>query len=357
MAALVGGVVGAVIAALVASGLVLATDDDRVTTGGPSSTTAPPASGGASGTLDIQQLLEAAQPSVVSINLSVGGQPVSAGTGFVVDESGLIVTNAHVIDGAEDISVTFFDGSALGAELVGAFPDDDVAMVRVDGKEGLEAATLGSSEDLRVGEDVVAIGNALGLGGKPSVTLGIVSAKDRDVSAPGIALQDLIQTDAAINPGNSGGPLFNADNEVVGINTVVAAEAQNIGFALAIDSVRPLIDDLRDGGGDINPDQAFLGTSTVPVSSPDIPPEVLDQFGITGTAGLLVTAVTTGSAADEAGLEIGDVIVDADGESTDSTDVLSGLIRNKQPGDDITLTTERAGQAREITVTLGRRGG
>jgi len=364
MAALVGGIVGAVVAALVASGLVLATSDDEVVAGGrgDATTTVAGPSPRSGQSLDIQQLLEVAQPSVVSINTNAGSQPVGAGTGFIIDKAGLILTNAHVIEGAEDISVTFFDGSALGAELVGSFPDDDVAMVKVEGRDDLDAAVLGSSDNLRVGEDVVAIGNALGLGGKPSVTTGIVSAKDRSISGPTlsgetISLDDLIQTDAAINPGNSGGPLINASGEVVGINTAVIPDASNIGFALAIDSLKPLIDELRNGNGDVNPDQAFLGTSTIEISSPEIPPELLEQFGITGNDGLLVSTVEPDSAAADAGIEEGDVILEVDGQALDSNETLGEIIRSKQPGDRITIRYERMGEAAEVTATLTKRGG
>ncbi len=233
MSALVGGVVGAVVAALVAGGLVLATDDDEPSADSitPSTLTRSDDRDG----LDIQSILQIAQPSVVSIHTGSSVSPLAegAGTGFVIDEDGLILTNAHVIAGADEISVTFFDGSALGAELVGSFPEEDLAMIRVEGRDDLRAAVLGSSSDLDVGDDVVAIGNALNLGGQPSVTTGIVSAIDRSIRRrPGISLDNLIQTDAAINPGNSGGPLFNAAGEVVGINTAIIPDAQNIGFAL-----------------------------------------------------------------------------------------------------------------------------
>ena len=157
------------------------------------------------------------------------------------------------------------------ASLVGSLPDDDLAVIRVDGVDDLVPAELGSSDDLQVGEPVIAIGNALNLGGQPSVTQGIVSAKDRSIEAPGspasVSLDNLIQTDAAINPGNSGGPLVDAAGQVVGINTAIIDDSQNIGFAIAIDLVKPLIEDLRNGGGEITPDTALLGrVSTVDLS-------------------------------------------------------------------------------------------
>ncbi|HMJ76825.1 MAG TPA: trypsin-like peptidase domain-containing protein, partial [Iamia sp.] len=184
MSAMVGGLVGAVVAALVAAGLVLATDDDTPTqesTGSPTTEIGSGSDMGVGDTLDIQQILDTARPSVVSINTTTAeGQ--GAGSGFVYDAGeGFVLTNAHVVDGADEISVTFYDGTAMGADLVGAFPDDDVALLRVEGVEAMISAELGSSDALQVGEDVVAIGNAFGLGGEPTVTTGIVSAKDRTI--------------------------------------------------------------------------------------------------------------------------------------------------------------------------------
>lgn len=357
MSALVGGVVGAVVAALVAGGLVLATDDDEPSAEPMTSSTLPRTDDRDG--LDVQSILQIAQPSVVSIHTGSSTSPLAegAGTGFVIDEDGLILTNAHVIAGADEISVTFFDGSSLDAELVGSFPGEDLAMVRVEGREDLRPAVLGSSSDLAVGDDVVAIGNALNLGGQPSVTTGIVSALDRSISAPGISLDNLIQTDAAINPGNSGGPLFNSAGEVVGINTAKIPDASNIGFALSIDSVKPLIDELRAGNGEVNPDQAFLGVSVTPVDNPDLPPEVLEQYGITSMEGVIVTAVTPDSAAGDAGLQEGDVILEIANQTIDSDAALAEVIRAQKPGNVVLVVYERQGERDEVEVTLTRRGG
>ncbi len=361
LSAVVGGIVGAVVAALVASGLVLATDDDPSPRAGgePTTATSSPGSGlGVGDSLDIQQLLDLTQPTVVSIYTQVA-EGAGAGSGFVFDaEEGLILTNAHVVEGAEEISVTFFDGSAQGADLVGAFPEDDLAMIRVIDVDGLRASVLGSSDDLEVGEDVVAIGNALGLGGRPTVTTGIVSAKDRTVPVDnGYTLTGLIQTDAAINRGNSGGPLLNSRGEVVGINSAVAAAGQNIGFALAIDNILPLIEDLRAGRGEDPAEQAFLGVTTVPATDPSIPPEILDQFQITDLDGLIVSDVTPDSAADDAGFEVGDVILSADGQVVTENAELGEIIRSKAPGDRIEIEYERMGEPATVSVELKRRGG
>ncbi|HYI62426.1 MAG TPA: trypsin-like peptidase domain-containing protein [Acidimicrobiales bacterium] len=351
-----GGIVGAVVAALVAAGLVLATDDGTtVGAGGPGTTALVPRPPGAE--LDVQQLVDVARPSVVEINVSSGGQ-AGAGSGFVYDaEEGLILTNAHVIEGAAEISVVFFDGSTVEAELVGSFPADDVAMVRVEGKGDLRAAALGSSAQLEVGEDVVAIGNALGLGGEPTVTQGIISAKDRTIESDAGPMQHLLQTDAAINPGNSGGPLLNARGEVVGMNTAIIQGASNVGFALAIDAIRPLIEELRSGDGEVNPDQAFLGVSGVAVNDPSVPPEVLDEFAITTPFGVLVSNVVPGSAAEEAGLRVGDVITSIGGQTAENADVLTEVVRSRAPGDQVEITYEREGQEDTVSATLARRGG
>jgi S1-C subfamily serine protease len=217
------------------------------------------------------------------------------------------------------------------------------------------AADLGSSDALRVGEDVVAIGNALGLGGKPTVTTGIVSAVNRTISDGTSTLANLIQTDAAINPGNSGGPLLNSQGQVVGINTAKIPDASNIGFALAIDNLLPLIEDLRDGEGDVTADTPFLGVATQPLAGADIPPEVLDQFGITEQAGLIVTGVTPDSGAEEAGIEAGDVIREVDGTVTDTNEQLGEAIRAKAIGDTVTVAFDRMGERQEADVTLGER--
>jgi S1-C subfamily serine protease len=360
MSAVVGGIVGAIVAALVAGGLVVASDDDPAveeTTG-----TTEPGGSGSGGSMgansDIQDLLARVQPTVVQINTSASSGQQGAGSGFVFDAEGLILTNAHVIEGADEISVTFFDGSASGAELVGSFPDEDVAMIRVEGMDGLEPAVLGSSDALEVGEDVVAIGNALGLGGQPTVTTGIVSALNRSIDdGAGGVLTNLIQTDAAINPGNSGGPLLNAEGEVVGINTAKIPDASNIGFALSIDAIRPLIEDLRDGNGDVTADTPFLGVSTLPLNSGDVPQALLDEFNITERRGLIISEVTPGSGAADAGLEPGDVIREVDGQAIDDNEALGEIIRSKAVGDTITVAYDRMGERTEVTVTLGRRGG
>ena len=357
-AAVMGAVVGAIVAALI-SGAMLLNDDDPSSRSASTATTQPAGPnlrlGGPA--LDIQALLQRAEPSVVTINaLSVGGG--GTGTGFVVADDGYIVTNAHVIEGGETFEVVFADGQRYDAALVGAFPDNDVAMLKIEPENPLIPAVLGSSTDLRVGDDVVAIGNALNLGTRPSVTRGIVSAKDRTLEDPsqGIYLEKMIQTDAAINQGNSGGPLFNANGEVVGINTAIIPTGQSVGFSISIDSVKPLIEQLKNGEGEISPDNAFLGVSSIDVGSADLNPSILEQFGVTATSGAFVSDVQADSPASKAGLKIGDVIVGIDDEDVADSATVGEIVRDHAPGDQVTVSIEREGAAQDIPVTLGKRG-
>jgi putative serine protease PepD len=312
-------------------------------------------SGGTARRLDIQTILRVAQPSVVSITTGSADSIFGgAGSGVVISEDGLILTNAHVIAGSGGrINVRFHDGVEAVATLVGASSSDDIALLQAE-RNGLTPATLGSSANLRVGDDVVAIGNALALGDDPSVTSGIVSAKNRSISDGTISLDNLIQTDAAINPGNSGGPLVNADGEVVGINTAIIDGAQSVGFALAIDQVEALIPELEAGGGDVNPDAAVLGVVTRSVDD-TLTDDLREQFGITASAGALVTEVDGESAAADAGLLEGDVVVEADGQVVRTSEELVGIVRARERGDEITVTVEREGRRRSFDVTLGPR--
>ncbi|MCU1496844.1 MAG: serine protease [Acidimicrobiales bacterium] len=317
--------------------------------------TAPPVTrrSGPAPALDIRKILDIAQPSVVSITT---GRPDSifggAGSGVVISKDGLILTNAHVIASAGGkISVRFSDGQEADATLVGASTTEDVALLQVS-RDDLVPAQLGSSANLLVGDNVVAIGNALALGEEPSVTSGIVSAKDRSIDDGQISLDHLIQTDAAINPGNSGGPLVDASGEVVGINTAIIQGSQNVGFALAIDEVRKVVKDLQAGNGDLKPDVAVLGIATVTVNG-SLSDAVREQFKVTASSGALVTAIDADSAAADAGIEEGDVIVEAGGGPISTNEQLTALVRSKSPGDGLAVTLERQGRRRSFDVTLG----
>lgn len=358
-----GRIVGAVLAAMtlltlvVVAALVVVSRPDRITT-----TFELPEPGTntdfAGEALDIQGVLARVQPSVVTINTGedqLGGLFTGGGSGVIISEDGLVLTNAHVVNGADQIDVTFLDGTRLPARLVGSFPDDDIAVVRVTGVSGLVPAELGSSAEVRVGDEVLAIGNALDLGGMPSVTRGIVSAKDRTIEASLLRLEQLIQTDAAINPGNSGGPLVNARGEVIGINTAIIDNAQNIGFAISIDVVKPLIERIQAGDADLTPDTAFLGVSVVSVASLDA--ATRDRLGLTAESGALVQDLAVDAAAERAGVRSGDVIVSIVGEEVVSADDVARIVRRQRPGDTVSVVIERAGERVELVVTLDRRGG
>jgi S1-C subfamily serine protease len=340
IAAAVGGLVGAA----VAGGLVLAFDDDppreivrEIVR--PAQTIADQG--------DIQSILAAVEPSVVRIDVSQGFRGQASGTGFVIDPDGVIVTNAHVISGSGAITVTLPDGETERAEVVGADPSRDLAVLQI-GRSGLPAVKLGSSSDLRVGDEVVAIGHALGLEGAPTVTTGVVSALDRTIATTqSMQLDDVIQTDAAINRGNSGGPLVNVRGEVVGINTAIAdpSYATNIGWAISIDSARPVIDDLRRFG---SPRIAYLGVVTDVVT-----PGVVESNDLAVDEGAIVLEVAPGTPAEDAGIRPGDVILEVDGLRVEGPrDVREGVQRN-EPGDEIEIVLQRGSERIELRVKLG----
>ncbi len=353
-AAVLGAVAGGLVAALVATGVSVALDDDA--SDGKAQPVLTPVTT-SDGALDIQGILAKVQPSVVSIETSAQtsqGVFAGAGSGIVLSADGLVLTNAHVIGSVGDITVVLNDGTEHPATLVGSSPDDDLAVIQVEGVDDLVPAELGSSDDLRVGDEVIAIGNALNLGGDATVTRGIVSAKDRDLQTEGVSLEGLIQTDAAINPGNSGGPLVNAAGQVIAVNTAIVADAQNLGFSIAIDRARPIIEELKAGEGQITPDQAFLGVSTTDIS--ELTAEVKARFSIEVEEGAFVTEVVPDSAADDAGLVPGDVIVEIDGHAvTEAVDVREAVL-DKEPGDTIEIVVLRAGEEKTLEAELGQRG-
>ena len=274
--------------------------------------------------MDIRAVLRKVEPSVVAIETGLVSQNGGifgrgAGTGVIISEDGLVLTNNHVIEQAGSIKVKLSDGRELNADLVGSSPADDVALIKIRDVSGLTAAELGSSSDLEVGDEVVAIGNALDLEGTPTVTRGIVSALNRSIDAGNESLSNLIQTDAAINPGNSGGPLVNAAGQVVGIDTAIVDGSQNIGFAIAIDSIKPLITDLKNGGGDVR-GTAFLGVSSVGVERS----RSGDSRPVRHHRRLRCShrQATPGSAAEELGLQEGDVVTSSTAQAITSPDDL-----------------------------------
>lgn len=353
-AALAGGLVGAVVASGVAFATVKLTQDDTPSANVPPVTAQPSQLNG--GALDIRQLLDKVGPSVVSIEIGQASGTdvvdVGAGSGVVITADGLVLTNAHVVDGADTITVKSADGKTMPADLVGTAPQNDIALVQVRNAEGMVPATLGDSDALQVGDEVVAIGNALNLGDTPTVTRGIVSAKGRTLEAGENRLENLIQTDAAINRGNSGGPLLNAAGEVVAINSAGIPSGQNLGFAIEINAVKPLIEQLKNGDSPVEV-RPFLGVSTVDIAELEVADK--DRFRITADQGAVVVTVQPGSAAAAAGLQEGDVVTALDGTDVTGSAQLRELIRAKRPGDDVALQIERRGTAQTLEAKLGSR--
>jgi S1-C subfamily serine protease len=347
-------VVAALVGALVAGGLVAAFG--RTTTTRTVSNFGPNSSKLVTG--DVQSVLSKVEPGVVNVRTQGFSQneffqpepQQGAGTGMVITPDGDVLTNAHVVANATSIKVNLAtDNQTHDATLLGSDPSADVAVIKIQGVSNLRTVTLGRSSTARVGDDVVAIGNALALPGGPTVTHGIVSALDRTIDAQNERLEHLIQTDAAINPGNSGGPLSNAAGEVIGMNTAVAGQAQNIGFAIAIDTVKPIADSLKAGRGVVR-GTAFLGLTTATVND-----TVRQRFGLSVSKGALVSDVTPGSAANNAGLRPGDVILKLGNDDVASSDDLSAAVRRHQPGEKVELTWQRGTQKQTATVTLGSR--
>ncbi len=292
---------------------------------------------------DVSALISSALPGVVSVSVALNGGH-GAGTGFVISSDGQIATNAHVVADASTIDVKFADGTSAPATVLGVDRTDDLAVIKVD-KAGLTALSLGTSSDLRIGEPVVAIGNALDLTGGPTATEGIVSALDRTIDTnEGEHLTHLLQTDAAINPGNSGGPLLTLDGKVVGINSAGSQDAQNIGFAIAIDTARPIVEQLQQGK---TVTKAYLGVSTTPIDA-----TVAARNGLDIDHGLLVVDVSGGSAAAAAGLQPGDVIVSIDGTKTDDNAVLGDTIRKVGAGQIVHLEVHRDGKTIAVDARL-----
>jgi serine protease Do len=265
------------------------------------------------------------------------------GSGFVISEDGFIVTNNHVIEGADQINIEFFDGKRLEAKLVGTDPKTDIAVLKVEG-EDLPFVEFGDSDQMRVGDWVMAMGNPLGQGF--SVSAGIISARGRELSG---TYDDFLQTDAAINKGNSGGPLFNLDGQVVGVNTAILSPSGGsigIGFSMASNVVSKVVDQLREFG---ETRRGWLG-----VKIQNVTPELAESMGLSISAGALITDVPEGPARD-AGLEAGDVIVSFDGQDIADVRDLTRTVADSPFGQEVTVGILRDGKTMEMPVTLGRR--
>jgi putative serine protease PepD len=321
------------IAALALSAVALTTGDDN----SGETATLPAAAGGRPAATQAGRVYDAASPGVVSVRAGS-----ASGTGFVVRGDGTIVTNAHVVGDSSSVTVSFGDsGRMVDAEVLGVDESSDVAVLRVDpGSAGtLHPLALANSDDVRVGDSVVAIGHPFGL--DRTATAGIVSGLGREIQAPdGFQIDDVIQTDAPINPGNSGGPLLDTRGRVIGITTQIATGGSGngnvgIGFAVPSDRVREVLPSLSRGQ---TIDRPYLGVSSAPA-----------------TRGAEVVSVVSGGPAAKAGLRTGDVITKVDGKDVSAPDDVSAAVESHKPGDQIQVTVLRNGGRVNFTVELGNR--
>ena len=266
----------------------------------------------------------------------------SLGTGFIISDDGYILTNDHVVDGADEIKVKLSDGRVFSGKVRGLDPKLDLALIKIDAGKQLPVAKLGDSDKLRIGEWVMAIGNPFGL--EQTVTVGIVSAKGRVIGAG--PYDDFIQTDASINPGNSGGPLFNVGGEVIGINTAIVSGGQGIGFAIPVNMAKQIVQQLRDEG---KVTRGWLGVVVQPLSE-----ELAQSFGLDRPHGALVSEVVKDSPAERAGIKRGDVILRFDGQAIDERNDLPKVVATTPVGKAVTVVVFRDGRERELKVEVGK---
>jgi len=314
----------------------------------------------------IANVADKVSPSVVSIVTESTAQSYfgyttsqeSAGTGIIISADGYVMTNKHVVSSTtKSIQVVTADGTTYkDVSFVGSDPNNDVAFVKIKGASNLTAVTLGDSSAMKVGQKVIAIGNALGEY-QNTVTTGIISALGRPVTAGDATgteteqLENLIQTDAAINSGNSGGPLVNLSGEVIGMNTAVASGAQGIGFAIPINDVKGMVKTLLATGKVQKP---YVGVRYISIT-----PDVVTQYNLSVKKGAYITsgsggqvAVVSGSPADKAGLKEGDIVTKVDNTAVDSTHPFASLIAQHSVGDKVTITYLRDGKESTVSVTL-----
>ena len=297
--------------------------------------------------VNVAEVAKFVAPTVVTISADVGGG-TSLGTGVIISSDGEILTNAHVVEGATVIRVRLAgETEPRPVNLLASDRGNDLALLRMSG-DGFEAAIFADPGSVRLGDEALAIGFALGLDGAPSVTLGIVSALDRTISQADVFLDGLIQTDAAISSGNSGGPLVNAAGEVIGINTAVARDtattsATNVGFAISVTEALPIIEALRAQADGAERNEAYFGVGL--------------EDRRDGGQGVFVTGVGEGTPAAGAGVLPGDLIVAVDGAATDGSAGVIAAIRDKEAGDSVTVTLIREGVSVDVTVELTSRPG
>jgi putative serine protease PepD len=331
-AAVIGGGAGAV--------ATTALNGDSATTVRTVTTTRTVAATSADGVQSPHDVYQAAKDSVAYITTQVG-----TGSGFVVSDDGYIVTNAHVVEGANgQIKAKIGDGKTLDAKLVGQDASTDLALLKVDASN-LKPLAFGDSSTVQVGDPAYAIGNPFGL--DRTLTTGVISALQREISSPnGFSIDDVLQTDAAINPGNSGGPLFNAQGQVIGVNSQIESTGSSssggqagnvgIGFAIPSNTVKSVVSQLRATG---KVSHAYLGVQTQDASG----------------AGAQVAQVTSGGPAASAGLQPGDVITSIGGKSVDDSTALSSIVDAHKVGDQVEVDVTRGGAKKSITVKLGQR--
>jgi S1-C subfamily serine protease len=370
--ALVGGLVGALTSGAILGGVLASTrnsknDNKQVTQSSVSPQGTPvvapqgggtkvvPALAASTGQADVPRIVSELSKSIVTINtkgfpgrdlFGSSQVPEGAGTGIILTKDGFVLTNAHVIADAQTIKVTIPGGKTCQADVVGRDRTNDVAVVKCRNVSDFVPAALGKSGEMKVGESVVAIGNALGLEGNPTVTTGILSATERSLEGDGERLTGLLQTDAAINPGNSGGPLVNARGQVVGMNTAIYQNTNNIGFAIPIDSILPIIEKIR--SGEIDKPKTFLGVTTQTMDA-----DIQKQYSLGTDKGAIVVEVTVGSPAQNAGLQQGDIITKFDGVSISDNRQLGEQVRKHNSGDVVDMTYLRGSQSINSKVMLG----
>lgn len=287
--------------------------------------------------------IESTNPRIKDYFNPQNPQQLSLGSGFIIDGDGYIITNNHVIDQAEEITVTLADNRQLTARLVGRDGKTDIALIKVEASEKLPAVKLGDSDKIRVGDWVLAIGNPFGLGG--SVTAGIVSAKSRDIEAG--PYDNFIQTDASINQGSSGGPMFNLDGEVIGINTAIFSTnggSMGIGFAVPVNLTHFVIEQLKSKG---KVERGWIGIKIQP-NSGDIAHSLSQQ----AQRGVIVSSVSEGSSAKAAGIEAGDIILSFDGQPIDDAKNFSRMVAETEVGKTINLEIWRDKQIRKISLPV-----
>jgi S1-C subfamily serine protease len=370
-----GGLVVLVLGSVLIATDVIETGDEKVIR--ESSITRPTAdSGGDGGGRTVSDIYRAEGRGVVFVQArgvsdeSIFGIPQQEGTatgsGFVVDREGTIITNAHVVEGSNEVSVRFEeDGDPVDAEVKGRDPSTDIAVLKVDPDdvENLRPLPLGDSKSVKVGDPVIAIGNPFGF--DRTVTTGIVSALQREIEAPnGFPIRNVIQTDASINPGNSGGPLLDAEGRVIGINSQIATGGTSsgsvgIGFAVPVDTAKGLLPKLKEGG---RIERAFLGIEMAPVTD-----QVADDLNLPVKRGALIQTVVPDGPADDAGLKGGrtptgegiraggDLIVKVDGKAVRSPDDVAAGIADKEPGDEVEVEYYRGDDKKTAKVKLGKR--